>query len=78
MRIVSFLEGLSSDKGVLFEATVWVFANISGMLSFLPSGSIHSINDNFSLMLFGFTQHDLVGQVGNYCVSESGEGDGRG
>ncbi|KAJ8020314.1 PAS domain-containing serine/threonine-protein kinase [Holothuria leucospilota] len=54
--------GPISGDDVYFQATVWVFANISGMLSFLPNGNIHSINNNFSLMLFGFKQHDLSGQ----------------
>ncbi|XP_071854888.1 PAS domain-containing serine/threonine-protein kinase-like isoform X2 [Apostichopus japonicus] len=45
-----------------FQASLWVFANISGMMSFLPDGNIHSINNNFSQTMFGFTQHDLSGQ----------------
>lgn len=42
---------------------VWVFANIQGMITFLPDGTIHSINENFALMLFGYTQQELIGKV---------------
>jgi len=40
-----------------------VFANISGLITVLPDGKIHSINNNFALMLFGFTQSELIGKV---------------
>eukprot|EP00057_Strongylocentrotus_purpuratus_P012130 XP_011666604.1 PREDICTED: uncharacterized protein LOC100892171 [Strongylocentrotus purpuratus] len=46
----------------LFCASVWVFANISGMVSILPDGTIHSINSTFSVMLFGQVHDDLVGK----------------
>ncbi len=44
-------------------ATVWVFANISGMITLLPDGTIHSVNHNFALMLFGYSQEELMGKV---------------
>ena len=44
-------------------AIIWVFSNISGMITMLPDGTIHSINENFALMLFGYTQKELVGKV---------------
>ena len=47
----------------VYSATVWVFANISGMITLLPDGTIHSINHNFALMLFGYSEEDLVGKV---------------
>lgn len=46
----------------LYRGVVWVFANISGMITVLPDGSIHSCNTNFSLMLFGYTQNQLQGK----------------
>ena len=47
----------------MYNATFWVFANISGMITLLPDGTIHSINHNFALMLFGYSEEDLVGKV---------------
>ncbi|XP_046565459.1 PAS domain-containing serine/threonine-protein kinase-like [Haliotis rubra] len=47
---------------VVFTGVVWVFANISGMITFLPDGTIHSVNDNFARMLFGYSQEELVGK----------------
>ena len=52
-----------ADDVDLYNATVWVFANISGMITLLPDGTIHSINHNFALMLFGYSEEDLVGKV---------------
>ncbi|KAK8767546.1 hypothetical protein V5799_005675 [Amblyomma americanum] len=46
----------------VYKGVVWVFANISGMITVLPDGSIHSCNTNFSLMLFGYTQNQLQGK----------------
>ena len=51
------------DDMDVYSATVWVFANISGMITLLPDGTIHSINHNFALMLFGFSEEDLIGKV---------------
>nr|XP_006812502.1 PREDICTED: PAS domain-containing serine/threonine-protein kinase-like [Saccoglossus kowalevskii] len=62
-----------SDKGsekTLYTAVVWVFANISGMVSFLPDGTIHSINHNFALMLFGYSQQELVSKPITLLIPE--------
>ena len=42
---------------------MWVFSNISGLVSVLPNGSIYSCNENFTLMLFGYSDDELVGKV---------------
>lgn len=47
----------------LYQATVWVFSNISGLITFLPDGSIHSINDNLARLLFGYRKKELIGMV---------------
>ena len=52
----------------LYVGVVWVFANISGMITILPDGTIHGINNNFALMLFGYTAETLEGKV---CLSDS-------
>lgn len=52
----------SSETAGVYRGVVWVFANISGMITVLPDGSIHSCNTNFSLMLFGYTQNQLQGK----------------
>ncbi|XP_070533468.1 PAS domain-containing serine/threonine-protein kinase-like isoform X2 [Ptychodera flava] len=55
---------------VIYTAVVWVFTNISGMISFLPDGTIHSINHNFALMLFGYSQDELVGKQITLLIPE--------
>ena len=47
----------------LYKGVVWVFSNISGLVSVLPNGQIHSCNGNFSMMLFGYSEQELVGKV---------------
>ena len=51
------------EHDLLYKGLVWVFANISGMISFTQDGIIQTCNHNFSLMLFGYSEKDLVGQV---------------
>eukprot|EP00794_Sanderia_malayensis_P012151 gene12151-13404_t len=46
----------------LYKGILWVFSNISGLVSVLPDGQIHSCNSNFSLMLFGCSEEELVGK----------------
>jgi len=46
---------------VVYQATVWVFANISGMITLKPDGTIHSVNENFARLLFGYNRSELVG-----------------
>ncbi|XP_065063667.1 PAS domain-containing serine/threonine-protein kinase-like [Rhopilema esculentum] len=46
----------------LYKGIVWVFSNISGLISVSPSGRIHSCNGNFSMMLFGYSEQELVGK----------------
>ncbi|XP_067138558.1 PAS domain-containing serine/threonine-protein kinase-like [Centruroides vittatus] len=56
---------ISDDKvlaNVIYSGVIWVFANISGMITILPNGTIHSCNTNFSQMLFGFSQEELIGK----------------
>ncbi|XP_033105497.1 PAS domain-containing serine/threonine-protein kinase-like [Anneissia japonica] len=60
----------SGNVGLCYQATIWVFANISGMLSFLPDGTIHSVNHNFSLMLFGLSKDKLVGKHITHLIPE--------
>ncbi|XP_041361315.1 PAS domain-containing serine/threonine-protein kinase-like [Gigantopelta aegis] len=52
----------SHEPDEVFVGMIWVFANISGMITFLPDGTIHNVNENFSRMLFGFNKDELVGK----------------
>ena len=45
------------------NAKVVVYAALSGMVSFLPDGTIHGCNHHFSLMLSGYTQEELLRKV---------------
>ncbi|CAI8029133.1 PAS domain-containing serine/threonine-protein kinase, partial [Geodia barretti] len=42
------------------DAKVIVYAALSGMVSFLPNGTIHGCNHHFSLMLTGYSQDELL------------------
>ena len=55
--------GNLASEGSYYEGLVWVFANISGLVSVTPEGLIKNSNHNFSLMLFGYSEKDLVGKV---------------
>ena len=55
---------LSADKSTkVYKGVIWVFSNISGLVTFLPDGTVHNINDNFSLMLFGYKSTDVIDKV---------------
>ncbi|XP_078066251.1 PAS domain-containing serine/threonine-protein kinase [Mustelus asterias] len=47
---------------VVFSGIVWVFTTISGLITLLPDGAIHSLNNNFALMLFGYENRELLGK----------------
>ncbi|KAG7457084.1 hypothetical protein MATL_G00242780 [Megalops atlanticus] len=52
----------SSGTGLVFSGTVWVFTTLSGLLTLRPDGSIHSINDSFSTVHFGYRKSELQGK----------------
>jgi len=52
-----------ADDQLFYKGMVWVFANISGLVTFTADGTIYSCNHNFSLMLFGYHENELVGKV---------------
>ena len=63
--------GASTGSHVDFFVTgkVIVYSSLSGMVSLLPDGTIHGCNHHFALMLFGYTQQELVKKVCqlDYC-----------
>jgi len=52
------------EESTVYRGVIWVFSNISGLITFLPDGTIHNINDNFSLMLFGYRSSEVINKVG--------------
>ncbi|XP_058890193.1 uncharacterized protein LOC117416766, partial [Acipenser ruthenus] len=46
-----------------YSGTIWVFTAISGLLTLRSDGTIHSANNNFPLMLFGYEKAELQGKV---------------
>ncbi|KAK6478506.1 PAS domain-containing serine/threonine-protein kinase isoform X1 [Huso huso] len=48
--------------GVVYSGTIWVFTAISGLLTLRSDGTIHSVNNNFALMLFGYEKAELQGK----------------
>ena len=53
---------------VFIEGKVIVYAALSGLVSFLPDGSVHGCNHHFALMLFGFSQQELLKKVWLHAV----------
>lgn len=53
---------VASEPG--YQASVWVFCTISGLITLLPDGTIYGINHSFALMLFGYGKTELLGKVG--------------
>eukprot|EP00117_Sycon_ciliatum_P050612 scpid17025/ scgid35707/ PAS domain-containing serine/threonine-protein kinase len=41
---------------------VWIYANLSGLMTVRENGAIHSCNSSFSRRLFGYDESDLVGK----------------
>ena len=55
--------GSSSHVDFFVTGKVIVYSSLSGMVSLLPDGTIHGCNHHFALMLFGYTQQELVKKV---------------
>ncbi|XP_038672914.1 PAS domain-containing serine/threonine-protein kinase isoform X1 [Scyliorhinus canicula] len=53
---------LITGTEAVFSGVVWVFTTISGLITLLPDGAVHSLNNNFSLMLFGYENRELLGK----------------
>jgi len=58
-------EGAPGGQGhhYFINAKVTVYAVLSGMISFLPDGTIHGCNHHFALMLLGYSQQELLKKV---------------
>lgn len=54
---------VKGDHGFCINAKVIVYAALSGMVSFLPDGTIYGCNHHFALMLFGYSQEELLKKV---------------
>ena len=52
-----------NSNGFLINAKVIVYAALSGMISFLPDGTIHGCNHQFTQMLFGYNQQEILKKV---------------
>ncbi|XP_039551037.1 PAS domain-containing serine/threonine-protein kinase isoform X2 [Pimephales promelas] len=59
---------LSPSTGVLYSGSVCVFAPSSCLLTLLPNGTIHSLNNPFSSMLFGYSSSQLHGKNITYLI----------
>lgn len=55
--------GVQDGRESVYVGILWVLSNISGLVTMLPDGTINSINENFALMLFGYSRADLIGKV---------------
>lgn len=66
--VISHLEDANACKDSVYTGVIWVFANISGMITLRPDGTIHSCNHYFGLMLFGYPQNQLIGKNISYLI----------
>ena len=56
-------DGECLSPPVFIEGKVIVYAALSGLVSFLPDGNVHGCNHHFALMLFGYSQQELLKKV---------------
>lgn len=54
----------------MYKGKIWVFSNISGLISVFPNGKIHSCNENFTRMFFGYSDKELVGKVVKFTSAD--------
>ncbi|XP_052388270.1 PAS domain-containing serine/threonine-protein kinase [Carassius gibelio] len=59
---------LSPSAGVLYSGSVCVFAPSSCLLTLLPNGTIHSLNNPFSSLLLGYNSSQLLGKNVTYLI----------
>ncbi|RXN12324.1 PAS domain-containing serine threonine- kinase [Labeo rohita] len=59
---------LSPSAGVLYSGSVCVFAPSSCLLTLLPDGTIHSLNNPFSFLLLGYNGNQLLGKNVTYLI----------
>ncbi|GAB6018815.1 hypothetical protein CHUAL_000476 [Chamberlinius hualienensis] len=59
---------VDEPQNIVYSGCVWVFANISGMITLRPNGEIHSCNHYFASMLFGYSQQQLIGKNISYLI----------
>ncbi|XP_067219777.1 PAS domain-containing serine/threonine-protein kinase [Chanodichthys erythropterus] len=60
--------GKSGTGGVLYSGSVCVFAPSSCLLTLLPNGTIHSLNNPFSSLLLGYNSSQLLGKNVTYLI----------
>ncbi|KAK9980055.1 hypothetical protein ABG768_013453 [Culter alburnus] len=60
--------GKSGTGGVLYSGSVCVFAPSSCLLTLLPNGTIHSLNNPFSSLLLGYNNSQLLGKNVTYLI----------
>ncbi|XP_049954466.1 PAS domain-containing serine/threonine-protein kinase isoform X2 [Schistocerca serialis cubense] len=63
-----------ADSGIrkCYKLTIWVFANMSGLVVLAEDGVVESCNHHFTHMMFGYPQSELIGQkitniIPNFC-----------
>lgn len=60
--------GKSGTGGVLYSGSVCVFAPSSCLLTLLPNGTIHSLNNPFSSLMLGYNSSQLLGKNVTYLI----------
>lgn len=61
---------LANKSEEVYEAIICVFSSITGLITFFPDGTIHSVNHHFALMLFGYSSLELIGKNVSLLIPE--------
>jgi len=48
----------------MYKGFMWVFSNISGLLTISREGTLTSCNENFLRIFLGYFENELIGKVG--------------
>ncbi|KAK2509214.1 hypothetical protein MC885_020046 [Smutsia gigantea] len=62
LKLKSEPSGGQAEGRPAYQASVWVFSTVSGLITLLPDGTIYGINHSFALALFGYGKTELLGK----------------
>ena len=62
-HVANSQDKMKRPRDATYAGKVIVYATLSGMITFLPDGTIHGCNHHFALMLTGYSGDQLKGQV---------------
>ena len=52
----------------LYKGFMWVFANVSGLVTVSKNGCVTGCNDNFLRVFLGYYENELLNKVNEYLL----------